>query len=476
MRIIIVGAGFTGVQVARRLLAEQHRVVLIDTDAERLRDVGSQLDCAVVHSTGNGLGVLERAGISSSDALVAVTSSDEVNMIICSLADAIYPNVLKIARVRTYDYYVDTAEVAHKQASLAAEGRRPPFGIDWMVNPDVEAAHAVTRAFLHGAVGGIVEVGKNYGIVTLTLGEGSPLNGLPLWRLTTVEGWHYLVAHVENAEGATLPDGETVLAAGNRIGVLTRLEEISAVAALCDAGQGEVSRMAVLGASRVGAIIVGSQRDEVGGRAGEGGFWGGWRSGMRMEIAVVDEASGRCREMSERFRGIRVFCGDAMDDNLIREEGLGNYDLAVAVSENFDRNLVLATYLKSCGVKRSIALTANADVAGMAVRLGVDVAVPMRATVVDSIVGHLRGKNVSGVHTVCGSALEIVECVVGAESEAADKPLRDLDIKGKGLVLLVRGEDGACSVPNGETAPAAGSEVVLIVPAGDMRVVRMFAE
>jgi len=474
MRVIVIGAGFTGVQLARKLLAEKRRVVLIDSDAERVRDVGNQLDCAVVHSAGNSLDVLEKAGIASADVLVAVSASDEVNMIACSLADAVYPQVLKIARVRNYAYYAATEEASRKFSEMSPPPPgRPPFGIDWMVNPDVEAAKAVTRALAHGAVGGIVELGHGYCIVTLTLGAASPLNGLPLWRLATVEGWHYLVAHVEGQSGAVLPGGETVLSAGDRIGVLVKLDEVAAAAALCDAGSGVVSKMAVVGAGRIGTMVVEGQRGD--GRSFVGHFRGGWNADSRMEIAVIDEAADRCRAVAERFRGVRVFCGDSTDENLIREERLDRYDLAVAVSENYDRNLVTAAYMKSCGVGRSIALTANADVAGMALKLGVDVAVPMRATVVDSIMSHLRGRNVTGVHTVCKGAFEIVECSVDPTAKAAGKALRDLEIGGSGLVLMVHGADGTSVVPKGDTVVDGGASVVLIVPAGDMRAVGLFA-
>ena len=103
MKTIVVGAGFTGVRLSRALLAAGQQVVVIDRDAERVRDVSAQLDCTVLHAEGNSLSVLEQAGLASADALVAVSSSDEVNVITCALADAIRHDVLKIARVRNYE-------------------------------------------------------------------------------------------------------------------------------------------------------------------------------------------------------------------------------------------------------------------------------------------------------------------------------------------------------------------------------------
>ena len=116
MKIVIVGAGFTGTQLARRLINEKNEVTLIDNNAETVGHASNSLDCSVIPADGNSLETLEAAGIAKADALVCVTSSDEVNMITCSLVDAVYPDVLKIARVRNYAYYVNTASAVKKHS------------------------------------------------------------------------------------------------------------------------------------------------------------------------------------------------------------------------------------------------------------------------------------------------------------------------------------------------------------------------
>lgn len=474
MRMIIIGAGFTGVQLARELIREKHRVTLIDSDADRVRDIGAQLDCSVVHSEGNSLDVLEEAGIASADALVAVTASDEVNMIACSLADSVYPNVVKIARVRNYAYWTDTEAAFRRYAEKFSGERRPPFGIDWMVNPDVEAARVLSRTLVHGAVGGILELGHGAGIVTLTVGGASPLAGKRLAQLPSVEGWNYLVAYIEKESGAVLPSGGSVIEAGDRIGVLVPLDLIEPVAALCDASSSAVSRLLIVGAGSVGGLIVSGQRTASGASL-FGRLAGAVLKGpSRMEITVVDGTYDRCRSMVEHFRDVKVLCGDATDINLIREESLDSCDLALAVSENFERNLITAAYLKSCGVKRTVALTSITDASEMAKKLGVDVAIPMRSTVVDSIMSHLRGKNVSAVHTVCGGEFEIVECTVAEKSHAAGRLLRDLDLKGAALVLTVRNGEGVGLRPSGNTLLSPGDELALLISANDRSVTRVF--
>lgn len=466
MRIIIVGAGFTGVQLARTLVRKDHKVVLIDSDAERVQEIGGQLDCSVVCSEGNSLEALENAGIASADALVTVTPSDEINMITCTLADAVHPQVLKIARVRNFTYYMDTVNASKRYASVVSGERRTPFGIDWIVNPEVEAAAAIGRAIAYGAVGDVIETGGGYGIVSLPIGKRSPLNGKALSQLREVEGWRHIVAYVETEAGPVMPSGSSVLRKGNRIGVLTRLSEIQSVARLCDAPGGSSERLAVVGAGRVGSLVVMGRRPDARNPDLDRTLGFGWKTKGRDEICVIDEDLARCRAMSEQFRGIRVLCGTATDEHLIREERLDGCDLLVAASENPERNLVTAAYMKSIGVKKTIALTSASSVFELALKLGVDVTVPMRDTVVDSIMSHLRGRAVQSVHTLCNGSLELVECVVEEGADAAGKTLGELALAGRATVLFVRRPDGKSVMPNGETSIGAGDKVVFLKPAG----------
>ena len=180
MKVFIIGAGFTGTQLARTLLLERNDVVLIDNDPERVRDASDQLDCTVLEADGNNLESLEAAGIASAAALVTLTADDEINMVTCSLVDAVYPRIQKIARVRNYAYYA-AADVARKRAKSVLSASRPLYGIDNMLNPDVEAADAISAALEHGAIGGVIELGGDFGIVTLFIGD------VPLAELSKID-------------------------------------------------------------------------------------------------------------------------------------------------------------------------------------------------------------------------------------------------------------------------------------------------
>ena len=474
MKIFIVGAGFTGMQLAKALVLELNNVVLIDNDPERVRYASDQLDCTVIEADGNDLEALEAAGIASADALVTLTEDDEINMITCSLVEAVYPRIQTIARVRNYAYY-KAADVARRRAKSAMSEARPLYGIDNMLNPEVEAADAISAALEHGAIGNVIELDADFGITTLSIGEGSPLAGVPFSELSKLEGWHYLVGFVESGDGATfLPNGQTALAIGDQVGIVSPLSEIQNLVAYTKTPQEKLRRIVVFGADRVGSLLLARQQEKR-----HVSFWrrlfGMSAPDVNQKLVVVDRDPDRCREIVERFPDVRVLCGDVTDEALLSEEDIFSCDLLVAASGNYELNLVTAAYLKSRGVKKAIALTANSSYGDIARKLGVDVAVPMRGTVVDSIRGRLRGGRVEAVHSVCNRRLEIVEGYVSPKSSVVGKRLQDVMDLGKFLVLLCRPADGkTCEMPCGGTVLEADSHVVLITAAGDTRLVARF--
>ena len=149
---------------------------------------------------------------------------------------------------------------------------------------------------------------------------------------------------------------------------------------------------------------------------------------------------------------------------MLREEGLTNFDLAICATHNHELNMILAAYLESLGVGQSVGLVRSHDFVEISEKhLGVDVAIPLRDSVVDSIMSHLRGKSVKEIHTVTTGELEIVECEVSSDSKVTGKTLRDISDPGSFLVLLDKKfGSNAYSIPGGDTQITAGDHVVLI--------------
>ena len=462
MKIVIVGAGFTGVQLARRLINEKNEVVLIDNDEDVVRHASNSLDCDVKEMDGNSLQNLEDIGIAKADALVCVTDDDEVNMITCSLVDSVYPDILKIARVRNFSYYRNTADAVKKHADTFSGKHRPLYGIDFMVNPDIEAADAIVRAVESGAVSDVVAFkDSEFEISRITIAEGAPLDRQQLSGVRKLTEKPFLIAYVEYNGETSLPSGSTTLHAGDSIGVLARAGDIGDLLKLCGAKIESLDKIALVGAGKIGTLIADrlTQKEKTSLLAKIFRK----RKNVASEFAIIDTDDELTKEASERYSNARVFRGDITDETFLREEGLTEYDLVICATHNHELNMVVEAYLESLGVGRSVSLVESSTFAQIARKLGVDVPVPLRDTIVDSIMSHLRGKSVKGIHTVSTGQLEIVECTLPIGSKVVGKSLLDISNHGTFLVLLEK-KSGAKNyvIPVGSTVLDANDQLILI--------------
>lgn len=457
MKVAIVGAGFTGMQLAHALVARGADVAIIESDPEKAATARDRLDCAVLEAEGNDPAALAEAGIDGADAIVALTENDEVNLVVCALAQAIKPGIRPVARVRRHSYMRGTAD------------GNSPFGGAQMVNPDREAADAICFAAEHGAVGNVIALSGGYGIVELAIAPGSVLAGAAIKDFPALSGRRCLVAYAETPERSLLPDGSTVLSVGDRIGVVALPGDIDPLLAVAGSPIGEpLRRISIFGAGRIGLLV--AERLLSGAASGLPAS----NAAKKREIVLIDSDGERCREASRRLPGVRVLCGDITDAGLVAEERIDKSDLTVAATDDYERNLVMAAYLKSQGARRTIALTLGAEFDDIARKLGVDVTVPLREVVVDAISGHLRGEAVRAVHSVCDRAFEIMECAIPAGCRAAGKALKEIASPGDFLVLLSAGEgQQEYSIPGGNTILSPGGSAVFVIRSGSRKAERL---
>ncbi|MCR4821735.1 MAG: NAD-binding protein [Treponema sp.] len=465
MKIVIIGAGFTGTQLAKRLINGKNDVVLIDNDETTVRHASNRLDCNVILADGNNLDTLEEAGIESADALVCVTSNDEVNMITCSLVDSVYPKILKIARVRNYAYYVNTSTATQKHASKLSSENRHLYGIDYMIHPDVEAAEAIVAAVEHGAITDSLQFEQSsYELVRVTIEKDSRLDGIALQNMRKLTEKAFLVGYLESEGQTSLPSGSTILRAGDCLGVLMHRPDLPEILALCGSKLKDVKKIALVGASRIGTIVA----ERLIKKESRSRFKKilGLKSRISQDFVIVDSNEVNAKTASEKFPGTKVFCADVTEEGFVEEEGIDKFDLVICATTNFELNMVMAAYIESLGVENSIALVANSAFGEVARKIGIEVAVPIRDSVVDSIMSHLRGEAVTGIHSVNGGSLEIAEITVPEESEVKGKALKDIAENGKFLVLQVqKSGEKTYSIPGGNTVLDSGDKIILIINA-----------
>jgi trk system potassium uptake protein TrkA len=497
MRIVVVGAGRVGFSLCRRLVQENHDVSLIEASEDRARYASNRLDCRVLNDEGNRIGVLEEADISRADALVCVTHSDELNMIICGLAASRYPRLLKVARVRNSEYLrfrrAEGQEGPGDPAGIA--GAPAVLGIDHFIHPDVEAARWVLNAVDRGAMGDVLSFPETpYELGSVDIVPGSPLDGLSLLNYRKVYPGESLITLVERRGESFLPSGATVLAAGDRVHIFTRGENTEAVFNLAGQGGPALRKIGIVGGSQIGTLIAEGllyperQEESLAGPftisakipakipAKEKALFPLFkilRPRNKRRIVIIEQDYNICKELSARFPEALTLNEDISDESFVAEERINDLDLIITATDHQELNIITAVYLKSRGVRRSIALASGAGYGIIARQLGVDVVVPMGQVVVDSIISRLSGSALRGIHRIGDSGVGIYEIEVSPEAEVADMPITGFHISSGGLVMLAdRGGDSF--IPRGDYVFKAGDRVIIIARHGSEKELEKF--
>lgn len=459
MKIIIIGAGFTGTKLARRLISERNDVVLIENDEETVRHASNRLDCMVMHASGNSLATLEEAGLEKADAVVAVTDSDELNMIICSLADSIYPHIIKIARVRNHEYYCNSSQT-----------NRRIYGIDVMVHPDMEAAKEIVSAVEHGAITDVISFdNSDFELTSLYIEENGKLVGMTIQEVRKLTQAHFLFAFIEKAGQNLLPSGTAVLEAGDRIGIVVHKTELTKFLDLCGSEINVLKKIALVGAGKIGSLVA-EQLLKPKISSPKQFFWHSKSS--KKEFIIIESDSERAKIASERFPTANVYHADITDESFVEEEELSSFDLVITATRNHELNMIASAYMKTLGVSKSICLVQSGGYAVIARDIGVDVAVPVKDAVIDSILSHLRGKSITGIHTVSDGELEIIEIVLPEECPLIGKELREFSDLTSFIVLLAKERTAQkFTIPSGESIFNVGDHLVMLVHIDEIKTV-----
>ena len=237
----------------------------------------------------------------------------------------------------------------------------------------------------------------------------------------------------------------------------------------------ELKKVALVGAGKIGTIVA----DRIMKKSRSSIFrkiFGGSTQKITQDFVIVDSDKSLCDQASERFPNATVFCADVTDEGFITEEGLDKFNLVICATHNHEMNMVVSAYLESLGVKKTVALVAHSAFSDIARKLGVDVVVPLRDTVVDSIMSHLRGKSVTGIHTISSGDFEIIECDLPSTSKMVGKPLKNISRPGEYLLLLVKKTgDSQYELPAGDTMLSGGDHLVLITKTGDKKILELFS-
>lgn len=437
MKIIICGAGQVGRGIAERLAMESHDVVLIDTSSELVQLISGSQDIQGIVGHGSHPDVLEKAGAEDADMIIAATFVDEVNMMACEVAHALFDVPTKIARVRAQSYLAPEYQKLFSSQNTA---------IDLVISPEIAVGEMVLRRLaLPGAFDAVYFVEEQVIAIGITLLDDCPIVNTPLSQLTDLFPDLNAVVVAIMRDGETfVPHGDDQMLPGDEVFVVA--EQSRAVRTLSLFGHEEKppTRVIIGGGGNIGAYVAEKllERDK------------------RMKVRVVEADESRAETVSERLQRAIVLHGSVLDDEIMREAGNRRTEAYVALTDDDKVNILSAMMAKEQGALQVFALVSNIDFSPLRHRFGLDAIIDPRAVTISSILNHVRRGRIRGVHPVLGGAGEIIEADVLDTSPMIGNKLREIELPdGVRLGALVR--EGKVIRPNGDTELKANDRVVL---------------
>jgi trk system potassium uptake protein len=446
MRILVIGAGAVGFDLAQRLSDEGHEVVIVDSDPERVQRAADNLDILTVLGNGASIPVLEEAGISDTDILVAVTRGDEVNLMACLIASRRGVPV-KIARVSHPEY--------HTSESILS---REELGVDLLIGPEQESAWEMFQLLNAAAATDLVRFAEGrVQLVGMRVRENAPIVGKTVEEVDREMGGRRFVLAALDRDGETeIPTGASRIEGGDKLFLLAPTREMASLPPLAGYEPFKLRRVMIAGGSDEAVYLATHLADH------------------KVACTILEIRRDRCRELSQILPSALILHGDATDLELLEMEGVEGIDGFVALTDRDEINMLSALLAKSLGARRVIPLIHRVDYMPLVERVGLDAAVSPRVSAVNAILRHVRRGNVSSVATLKGTRAEAIELVVGNRARAVGQRVRDIAFPpGSLLGTIIRGKE--VILPRGDDEIRADDRVILfLVPDALAGVERLF--
>jgi len=438
MDIIIVGCGKVGSALAE-VLSDEHNVTVIDKNENLIESVINDFD--VMGIAGNCLqtDVLEEANVDKANLFIAVTASDEVNILSCLIAKKMKARHC-IARVRSPEF--------DKQLVFMRE----ELGISMMVNPDYNAANEIAKVMRYPAAINIESFAK--GRVDLTeirITSGSILDGVALSHLSRRMRLDILICAVQRGDELIIPNGNFVLRAGDKIHMTASHSNMVKFFKSISAAYREkrVKKAVLIGGGRV-AYHLAQQLIEM---------------GIKVKIIEIDK--DRCLELSERLNKVDISCADGTDHDILEEEHVYDADAVVTLTGIDEENILLSLLAKNNGVEKVVTKVNRPSLIQLSDTLALDSIISPKTITVSQILQYVRakqnslGNNITTLYSLVNGRLEAIEFIVRDKKDYVDVPLKKLKIRNGILIAsIVRGNE--LIIPKGDDCLKLNDSVVVI--------------
>lgn len=447
MRVLIIGAGEVGGHLARLLSRENHDIVVVDTDEEKVNALSESLDILAIHGNGTSPSTLREAGIAKMDMVIAVTTVDEVNILSCMIAKHFQVKT-KIARIRNREFS------QQKDLFDAKE-----MGIDTIIHPELEATNEIVRMIRYPQAMEIQTFcGGHAMIAGIKIRPGAPADNRDLASLSKLSpSTPFRLITINKNGRTTIPKAIDQVHAGDEVYISCLPSDLPKIFGIFGHDDRPTRNVMIHGATTIGRMVAEELEND-----------------RHIHVKLIESNREIGRKTAEMLDHAMVVVGDASDIDLISREGIIDMDVFCALTDDDETNIVTSLLARHLMVPKTITLTGKADYIPIVKTIGLDTAVNARFLTSNAIFKHIRHGDIVSLRHLVGVDAETIEFKVSAQSKVVGKQLKDIKFPEGSIVIAVEHEDGT-EVPVGDTKIYVGDRVVLFsLPDAVKPVIKLF--
>jgi len=417
VKIVILGAGQVGSSVAESLVSERNDITVVDTDPVRLRNLQDRLDLRTVTGSASHPTVLVEAGIEDADMVIAVTHSDETNLVACKLAQQLFNVPTRIARIRATDFLAE-------ERILGQEC----FAIDLAICPEQVLTDYIVKLIEFPEALQVLEFADGkVSLVAVRAFQGGPLVGHQLQDIRKhMPSVDVRIAAIFRGDASILPEGDTVVEAGDEVFCLAAAEHIRQVLREMRRMDKPVRRVMIAGGGNIGQRLA---------EALESNY----------VVKILEQNKRRCEILAGRLDSALVLQGDATDESLLEAENVDEMDIFIAVTNDDENNIMSCLLARRMGARRVVALINRRSYVDLLQAGQIDIAISPAQATIGTLLAHVRRGDVTQVHALRRGAAEALEAVVHGDARSGPlvgRRIEDIELpKGAGIGAIVRGEE-----------------------------------
>jgi len=440
MKVIILGAGQVGASVAEGLVSEENDITVVDSDGARLMRLQDKLDLRVVVGNAATPSVLRQAGAEDADMIIAVTQSDQTNLVACKLAQSVFNVPTRIARLRARDFLEDATLLSPEN-----------FAVDFALCPEQVITDYIRRLIEFPEALQVLNFAKGrVCLVAVRAYEGGLLVGKAIkeMREHLPPDMDARIAAIFRRDQPVFPAGDTVVEAGDEVFLLAATEHIRPVLRQLRRMMTPVERIMIAGGGNIGLRLAKVLE-------------------KRYEVKIIEGRQERAEFIANELDNTLVLQGDATDEELLEQENIGEMDLFLAVTNDDEDNIMAGSLAKRLGSKRVVALINRRAYADMIEGGPIDIGISPAQVSIGTLLAHVRHGDVAEVHSLRRGAAEALELVAHGDaktSKIVGKRIGDIDWPhGVTVAALVRNFDRAVVIGHTDdwTAITRHGEVVI---------------